>query len=197
MELKHSETAKNLMRAFAGESQARNRYTFAADTAKKQKLHVIEAVFTFTAHQERSHAKLFYDFLSDLEGEELCVDGAYPVNLSNDVMTLLQQAADNENHEHSDVYARFAKTAYDEGFANVGAAFEMVANIERTHAERFSTFLELMRQDKLFVSDISCGWMCLNCGHVFEGTHVPEICPVCKHDRGFFIRLCLAPYVNN
>ena len=197
MELKHSETAKNLMRAFAGESQARNRYTFAADTAKKQKLHVIEAIFTFTAHQERSHAKLFYDFLQDLEGEELTVDGAYPVNLSNDVMTLLQQAADNENHEHSDVYANFAKTAYDEGFANVGAAFEMVANIERTHAERFSTFLELMRQDKLFVSDISCGWMCLNCGHVFEGTHVPEICPVCKHDRGFFIRLCLAPYVNN
>jgi len=197
MELKHSETAKNLMRAFAGESQARNRYTFAAEAAKKQKLHVIEAVFTFTAHQERAHAKLFYDLLGECEGDTITVDGGYPVNLSSDIKQLLEYAVHNENEEHNDVYARFARTAYDEGFANIGAIFEMVANVERTHAERFGTFLELMRQDKLFVSDISCGWVCLNCGHVFEGTHVPEICPVCKHDKGFFIRLCLAPYVNN
>ena len=132
-----SKTKENLMRAFAGESQARNRYTFAAQEAQKQKLHVVEAVFTFTANQEKEHAQVFYGLLRDEAGKNIEIDGAYPVDISQSISQLLRFAEHNEYEEH---------------------------------------------------------WMCLNCGYTFTGKGAPEKCPVCEHDKGFFIRLEMAPY---
>ena len=196
VDFKTSETRLNLMRAFAGESQARNRYTFAASQAKKEKLHVVEAVFTFTANQELAHAKVFYDNLKELAGETIRVDGGYPVDITNSVSELLRYAERNENEEHDTVYKSFGEKAREEGFIKVAANFEMIAGIEKIHAERFKTLADMMEQNKLFVSDIECKWMCLNCGYVYSGKQVPEICPVCEHEKGYFIRLELAPYTK-
>ena len=195
-ELKTSETAKNLMRAFAGESQARNRYTIAADKAKDQKLAVVEAVFRFTAEQERAHAEVFYEHLKELDGEEITVDGGYPVNVTESVLELLKYAAGNEYKEHDDVYQAFAKTAEDEGFAKIAVDFKNIAKIEKMHGDRFAKLAQWLESGKLFVADAECGWMCLNCGNVIETKGAPEKCPVCNADQGFFIRLSLAPYTE-
>lgn len=189
-----SETCKNLMRAFAGESQARNRYTFAASVAKQQKLHVVEAVFQFTAGQEKEHAEIFYNHLKELAGETISIDGSYPVDLTNDVAQLLRRAQHNEYEEHDPVYATFGDQAQAEGFPAVAASFRGIAKIEQTHGNRFGYLADLIEQGKLFVSDAACGWMCLNCGHLHQGLEAPKVCPVCSHDQGFFIRLELAPY---
>lgn len=196
VEFKNSETKDNLMRAFAGESQARNRYTIAAAQAKKQNLHVIEAVFTFTADQEKEHAAIFYNHLSSLGGENIHIDGSYPVDINQDVAKLLRFAEHNEFEEHDDVYKNFAEKAKEEGFTGVAASFSMIADIEKTHGERFGLFAELLEQNKLFVSDIETAWMCLECGNIYRGTAAPEVCPVCHHDRGYFVRLELAPYTG-
>lgn len=182
------------MRAFAGESQARNRYTFAASTAKKQNLNVIEAVFTFTAGQEKEHAEIFYNLLGELSGESVAINGDYPVNVTNSIAQLLKYARDNEFEEYEPVYKQFGDTAKEEGFSEAAAAFYNIAKIEKTHGERFDQLLRHLENNTLFVSDITCKWMCLNCGFVHEGTSVPEICPVCKHQKGYFIRLELAPF---
>lgn len=195
-EMKNSETAKNLMRAFAGESQARNRYTIAADVAKDQKLYVVEAVFRFTAEQERAHAEVFYTHLAELDGEEITVDGGYPVNVTKSVQKLLEYAAGNEYKEHDDVYAAFAEVAEREGFAKVAVDFRNIAKIEKMHGDRFAKLAEWMKDGKLFLADADCGWMCLNCGNVIETRGTPEKCPVCNADQGFFIRLSLAPYTE-
>ena len=194
MEFRNSETKDNLMRAFAGESQARNRYTIAASRAEKEKLHVIAAVFRFTADQEKEHAEIFYRYLSELSGENITVDGAYPVDLANDVAGLLRMAQHNEYEEYKDVYRRFAEKAEEEGFQNIAASFRRIAEIEKTHGDRFSQFAELLEQGKLFISDVETAWMCLACGNIIYGSKIPEQCPVCHHDQGFFIRLELAPY---
>ena len=191
---KESKTRENLMRAFAGESQARNRYTFAAATAKKQNLEVIEAVFTFTAGQEKEHAEIFYNLLGELNGESIAIDGDYPVNVTNNVVELLKYARDNEFEEYEPVYKQFGDTAKEEGFSQAAAAFYNIAKIEKTHGERFDELLRHLENKTLFVSDISCKWMCLNCGFIHEGTSVPENCPVCNHQKGYFIRLELAPF---
>ena len=194
MDFKSSETKLNVMRAFAGESQARNRYTFAAQQAKQEKLHVIEAVFTFTANQEKEHAQIFYNFLKDCAGDNIKVDGGYPVDISQSVAELLRFAQRNEYEEHDVVYKSFGDKAKEEGFNAISAAFYNIGEIEKTHGIRFANYASLLEENKLFVSDISCRWMCLNCGHIFTGTEVPEKCPVCSHDKGYFIRLELAPY---
>jgi len=191
---KESKTRENLMRAFAGESQARNRYTFAASTAKKQNLHIVEAVFTFTAGQEKEHAEIFYNLLGELNGESIAINGDYPVNVTNSVVELLKYARDNEFEEYEPVYKQFGDTAKEEGFSEAAAAFYNIAKIEKTHGERFDALLQHLENNTLFVSDISCKWMCLNCGFIHEGTSVPENCPVCKHSKGYFIRLELAPF---
>ena len=192
----NSETKENLMRAFAGESQARNRYTFAAGIAKKHGLPVIESVFTFTADQEKEHGEIFYNFLKEAAGENITVDGAYPADLHDDVKSLLKAAVHNEEEEHSVVYPAFGDKAEEEGFAEIAHAFREIAHIERTHAERFGVFARYLEENKLFVSDVKTGWMCLNCGYQFEGTKAPKKCPVCKHEQGYFVRLELAPYVK-
>lgn len=196
MDLQSSETKNNLMRAFAGESQARNRYTFAASVAKSQNMQAVEAVFYFTAEQEKEHAEIFYNYLAKCAGENIKVDGAYPVDISGSVAELLRYAQHNEYEEYNDAYKHFGDTAKAEGFLDVAASFYSIAEIEKTHGDRFGRFAELLEQNKLFVSDIECKWMCLNCGYIYDGTSVPNICPVCHHDKGYFIRLTMALYEN-
>ena len=193
---KTSETKLNLMRAFAGESQARNRYTFAAQQAKEQKLHVVEAVFTFTADQAKEHAQVFYNHLKEMAGETIQIDGGYPVDISQSVLELLRFAQHNEYEEHDPVYQAFGDKAMEEGFPKIAASFHQIAKIEKVHGDRFGRLADLIEQNKLFISDVECAWMCLNCGHIFTGKEAPQKCPVCEHDRGFFIRLELAPYTD-
>lgn len=191
---KESETKDNLMRAFAGESQARNRYTFAASQAKKNNLYVVGAVFEYTANQEKEHAEIFYKHLEELAGETIHVDGGYPVDITDDIAKLLRMAQHNEYEEHDPIYKAFGDKALEEGFPKVASSFHKIAEIEKLHGDRFGRLAELLEQRKLFVSDAKVSWICLNCGYVFDGTQVPEKCPVCEHDKGYFIRFELSPY---
>ena len=193
-ELLHSETAKNLMRAFAGESQARNRYTFAAGEAKKAGLYAVGEIFRFTADQEKEHAEIFYKHLSSLAGETLHIDGGYPVDIADDVASLLSMAAHNEYEESDVVYRAFGETAREEGFLSVAASFFAIAAIEKLHGNRFSEAARLISSGKWLTGDGEEGFLCLNCGHIYTGKEVPSVCPVCQHDRGYFIRMSLAPY---
>ena len=194
VELTDSETLKNLMRAFAGESQARNRYTFAAALCQKQQLHVLEAVFQFTAGQEQEHAEIFYNHMKDVAGQSVQIDGGYPVDLAASALQLLRRAQHNEYEEFDPVYPAFAETARSEGFPEIAASFQRIAAIEQTHGNRFGYLADLLEREKLFVSDAACGWMCLNCGYITESLEAPKMCPVCSHDQGFFICLEMAPY---
>lgn len=189
-----SNTKINLMRAFAGESQARNRYTFAAEIAKKQRMYVIEAVFNFTANQELAHANVFMKYLSEFNGENIEIEGAFPVEVTNSVLELLENADHNETEEYESVYKSFADEAEREGHIAIAQSFRNIANIENEHAKRFALFAKLIRENKLFVNDVECKWMCLNCGHIINTKNVPEVCPVCSHEKGYFVRLELAPY---
>lgn len=194
VEFRNSETKDNLMRAFAGESQARNRYTIAASIAKKENLYVIESVFRFTADQEREHAEIFFNHLTELSGETITVDGGYPVDLMDNSLGQLRAAQHNEYEEHDPIYKTFGDKAKEEGFPKAAASFHMIAEIEKTHGDRFGRFADYLEQNKLFISDVETGWMCLNCGYVYTGKEAPKKCPVCSHDQGYFIRLELAPY---
>ena len=194
VEFKNSETKDNLMRAFAGESQARNRYTFAASQAKKDGLYVISAIFAFTASQEKEHAEIFYNHLKEMAGENIVIDGGYPVDISDSVSELLRMAQHNEYEEHEPVYKTFGNKAKEEGFEKVAASFFQIAEIEKIHGDRFGKYAKWLEEGKLFVSDVEVEWMCLNCGYVYTGTNAPAVCPVCKHDQGYFIRFELAPY---
>lgn len=194
IEFKQSETKDNLMRAFAGESQARNRYTFAASQAKKEGLPVIEAIFTYTANQEKEHAEIFYKYLQEMAGETIQIDGGYPVDISKDVSKLLRMAQHNEYEEHDSVYKAFEEKAKEEGFNAVAASFHMIAEVEKIHGNRFGRYAEMLEEGKLFVSDVKTGWFCLNCGFVFEGHEAPEKCPVCEHEQGYFIRFTCSPF---
>ncbi len=191
-----SMTKTNLLKAFAGESQARNRYTFAASCAKKNNLYVVEAVFDFTAGQEKEHAEIFYNLLKEFSGQNIAIDGSYPIDNYDDPIKLLQAARHNEYEEYDTVYKSFGDVAKEEGFDRISTIFHMIAEVEKTHGDRFNMLAKLLEEDKLFVSDASVKWMCLNCGYIFEGTNTPAQCPVCSHDRGYFIRLELAPYTK-
>lgn len=194
IDFKQSETRLNLLRAFAGESQARNRYTFAAAQAQTQKLHLISAVFTFTANQEKEHAEIFYNHLRDCAGENIAIDGSYPIDITASIPELLQMAQHNEFEEHDPVYPAFAAKAEEEGFAKIAAHFRLIAEIEKSHGERFGRLADLMEQNKLFTADAPTKWLCLNCGHIHEGVEAPGKCPVCDHDQGYFVRPEFAPF---
>lgn len=189
-----SKTKVNLMRAFAGESQARNRYMFAAAEAKKQQLHILQTVFEYTANQEQAHAKVFYQFLQELNGEVVDIDGSYPVNISASVNDLLQMAKHNEFDEHDTVYPSFAQTAQEEGFLNIAAAFRMIAEIEKVHGERFAYLAQQMEKNQLFAAEQEVEWACLHCGYIHRGKEAPKKCPVCQHEQGYYLRRELAPY---
>lgn len=193
---KDSETKDNLMRAFAGESQARNRYTFAASQAKKNGLYVISAVFGFTASQEKEHAEIFYQHLNELAGDTIFVDGGYPVDITDSVSCLLRMAQHNEYEEHDPIYKTFGDKAAEEGFLKIAASFHQIAGIEKLHGDRFGRYAQLMEEGRLFVADVETEWMCLNCGFVYRGVKAPAICPVCQHDQGYFIRFDLVPFEN-
>lgn len=197
MNFLQSETKINLMKAFAGECQAHSRYIFAASKAKEQQLHVIQAVFEFTAEQEKEHGEIFYNLLKNASGENIAIDGTYPVDVSGDMVKLLRMAHHNEYEEHDYVYSGFSKTAYKEGFDEIGMTFKNIAEIEKSHGDRFKMYADLIKEGKLFVSDVQCSWMCLNCGHIINAKEAPMKCPVCSHDRGYFIRLELAPFGIN
>lgn len=189
-----SETHINLMRAFAGESQARNRYTIAAGMAREKNLYVVQQVFLFTADQELTHAKQFYRQLADLSGQTIRADGTYPVDLYPDLLSHLRAAQHNEFQEWEHDYAHFAKTASEEGFPLVAKLFDSIAGIERIHGERFGRFADLLEREELFVSSVTCQWMCLNCGYVVESTMAPASCPVCHHPQGYFVRMEMVPF---
>lgn len=197
VEFENSVTKDNLMRAFAGESQAGNRYTFAAAQAKKDGLHVVSIVFAFTASQEKEHAEIFYNHLKEMAGKNIFIDGGYPVDISEDIGELLSMAQHNEYEEHDDVYKNFGETARNEGFERIAASFFQIAEIEKTHGDRFGRFAQLIKDGKMFVSDVEEEWMCLNCGYVYKGTKAPVKCPVCQHDQGYFIRFSLVPFIQN
>ena len=194
VDFKNSRTRENLMRAFAGECQARARYTLAAGEAKNKDNFVIEAIFRFTAEQEKEHAERFYKFLKECNGDNVQIDGSYPVNVIDDLISLLHSATHNEYEEHDTVYQSFGDIAKEEGFSQIAQVFYMIAGVEKTHGDRFAYFEQLLKDGKLFVSDVKVRWMCLNCGYVLESTKAPAKCPVCEHDQGYFIRLELAPY---
>ena len=189
-----SQTRVNLMRAFAGESQARNRYTFAAGLAKRKNLEVLQGVFLFTAGQEEQHAKLFYHQMEKLSGTTVQIDGTYPVDIFPDILEHLRAAQHNEYQEYEHDYAQFAQVAKEEGFAEISHLFSGIAAIEQTHGDCFGRFADLMEAGKLFVSEVECKWMCLNCGHIVTSTMAPAVCPICKHPQGFFVRWEMAPY---
>lgn len=193
-EFSNSETKNNLMRAFAGESQARNRYTFAASQAQKEGLHVISAIFAFTASQEKEHAEIFYNHLKELAGDTIVVDGSYPIDISESMEQLLSMAQHNEYEEYEPIYKKFGEKAKEEGFEKIAASFLQIAEIEKVHGDRFGKYARLLKEGRLFVSDIEVEWMCLNCGYVYRGSKAPLVCPVCRHDQGYFIRFEFAPF---
>ena len=172
MELKGTQTEKNLQAAFAGESQARNKYTYFASKAKKDGYEQIAAIFEETANNEKEHAKMWFKLL---EG------GAVKSTPEN-----LAAAADGENYEWTDMYVDFAKTAREEGFDDIADKFEAVAAIEKHHEERYRKLLQNINDKKVFSKDGDQIWICRNCGHIVIGKDAPEICPVCSHPQSYF-----------
>ena len=172
MELKGSKTEKNLMTAFAGESQARNKYTYYASKARKEGYEQIASLFEETANNEKEHAKLWF---KALHGDDV------PATAEN-----LADAAAGENYEWTEMYAEFAKEAKEEGFTRLAYLFDAVAKIEKGHEERYRKLLANVEGNKVFVSDDVVIWQCANCGHIHVGKTAPEICPVCSHPKAFF-----------
>ncbi len=183
------------MRAFAGESQARNRYTFAQAQMIAQKQFMLADLFRFTADQEKEHAEIFYDHLKQNGAGETEIQAAYPVDEDScDIACILDSAASHEFKESSEIYKAFAQTARDEGFAQIAQDFENIASIESTHGQRFERMAQLQKDGKLFSSDETTKWICLNCGYILEGTQVPQNCPVCHGEQGYYIRLDMADW---
>ena len=170
MNLKGTKTEQNLMAAFAGESQARNKYTYFASVAKKEGYEQISAIFQDTANNEKEHAKLWFKALGEL---------------GNTAQNLLS-AAEGENYEWTDMYATFAKEAEEEGFVELAAKFRMVAAIEKTHEERYRKLLSNVEMQEVFAKADMQIWECRNCGHLVMGKQAPELCPVCAHPRAYF-----------
>ena len=174
MELKESKTYTNLMTAFAGESQARNKYTYFASKAKKEGYEQIAAIFEETANNEKEHAKMWFKLL---EGGDI-----------KSTVDNLKQAAEGENYEWTDMYASFAKTAEEEGFDHIAKLFKGVAEIEKAHEERYKKLLKNIDEKLVFSSDGEAIWICRNCGHISIGKEAPKVCPVCAHPQSYFER---------
>jgi len=183
MQLKGSKTEQNLLTAFAGESQARNRYTYFASQARKEGFEQICAIFTETADNEKEHAKVFFKYL---EGGEVKIEWPFPAGVIGDTAANLEAAAAGERYEHSEMYPASAKTALDEGFAEVAKSFRAIAVVERQHEKRYNELLANVREEKVFKKDEPIKWKCRNCGYVHTGTEAPETCPACKHPRAHF-----------
>jgi rubrerythrin len=183
MELKGSQTEKNLLAAFVGESQARNRYTYFASAARKEGYEQISALFLETAENEKEHAKLFFSLL---KGGDVEIVAAYPAGVIGNTADNLKAAAAGENLEWTTLYQNFADIAKKEGFTEASETFTQVAKVEKFHENRYLNLLKNVKDGKVFEKDSSVKWHCRNCGYVFEGKEVPDQCPVCKHPRAHF-----------
>ncbi len=181
--LKGTRTEKNLLTAFAGESQARNRYTFFASQARKEGYEQIAAIFLETADNEKEHAKRLFKFL---EGGAVEITGTFPAGVIGNTKENLKSAAEGENYEHTKMYPEFAKIAEEEGFPEIAAVFRAIAVAEKYHEKRFLKLLENIEKDRVFKRDEVVKWKCRNCGYVFEGKGAPEKCPACQHPKAFF-----------
>jgi len=183
MELKGSQTEKNLLTAFAGESQARNRYTYFASQAKKEGFVQISAIFEETANQEKEHAKRLFKFL---EGGEAEVTAAFPAGVIGTTLENLKASAAGENYEHTEMYPGFAKTAREEGFDAIAAVFEAIAVAEKQHEKRYNDLAANIEAGRVFKRDTEVVWRCRNCGYLHVGKEPPEACPACAHPQAHF-----------
>ena len=185
--IKGTKTEQNLLAAFAGESQARNRYTYFASAAKKEGYEQISAIFLETADNEKEHAKRFFKFL---EGGDAEITAVYPAGIIGDTATNLEEAADGENLEWTKLYSDFEKIARDEGFEEIAEQFKEIAEVEEQHEKRYRKLLKNVKDRKVFKREKSVKWHCRNCGYVHEGAEAPEICPACKHPQSDYELLC-------
>lgn len=181
--IKGTKTEQNLLKAFAGESQARMRYNYFAKQAKKEGLEQISAIFEETAINEKAHAKRFFNFL---EGGMLEITAAYPAGIIGTTMENLKAAAEGENEEWTILYPEFAKIAEEEGFKEVAVAFKMISRVEKAHEERYLTLYKNLEEGKVFERGDKVIWKCMNCGYLHEGTKALQICPACLHPQAFF-----------
>lgn len=182
-QIKGTETEKNLLKAFAGESQARNRYTYFASVARKEGYRQIEALFIETAENEREHAKRFFKFL---EGGDLEITATYPAGKIGSTVENLKAAAAGEHEEWTDLYPAFAEVAKQEGFPEVAAAFTMIAKVEKEHEQRYLKLAANIEKGTVFKKEGTVRWKCRNCGYVHEGPGAPGKCPACLHPQEFF-----------
>ncbi len=187
MELKGSQTEKNLLTAFAGESQERNRYTYFASQAKKDGYVQIQNIFEETAAQEKEHAKRLFKYL---QGGEVEITAAFPAGVIGSTAENLKEAAGGEKYEWNEMYPTFARVAREEGFNDIADVFEAIAEAEKLHERRYLGLLRNLETGKVFQKDEAVTWQCLNCGYVMDGKEAPEVCPSCDHPRDHFALLC-------
>lgn len=181
--IKGTQTEKNLLAAFAGESQARMRYTYFASQARKEGYEQIANIFLETAENEREHAKVFFKYL---EGGEVVITAGYPAGIIGDTKTNLEQAAQGELTEWSTLYSNFAEVAKQEGFPEVARSFEQIAKVEKFHEARYRKLIENIEKGEVFKRAEVKKWHCTNCGYVHEGTEAPKVCPACLHPQSYY-----------
>jgi rubrerythrin len=181
--VKGTQTEKNLLKAFAGESQARNRYTFFASGARKDGYEQIANIFTETAGNEKEHAEIFFKYL---EGGDVEITAAYPAGIIGDTKANLKAAADGEKMEWSEIYANFEKTARKEGFAEIATSFKEIAEVEKFHEGRYRKLAKNIASGEVFKKQATVKWHCTNCGYIHEGPEAPKECPACKHAQAYY-----------
>jgi rubrerythrin len=181
--VKGTKTEQNLLKAFAGESQARNRYTYFSSAARKEGYEQIANIFAETAENEKEHAKLFFKLL---EGGPLTIEAAYPAGMIKDTKSNLESAAAGEHEEWTMIYEEFSKTALQEGFPEISELFNQVSKVEKFHEERYRKLIENMAKGEVFNRKVKVRWHCINCGYIYEGTQAPKQCPACKHPQAFY-----------
>ena len=181
--IKGTKTEKNLLAAFAGESQARNRYTYYASAAKKEGFEQIAHIFLETAENEKEHAKIFF---KHLEGGEVEITAAYPAGVIGNTKKNLEAAATGENMEWTTLYMNFAKMAKEEGFSEVARSFEQIAKVEKFHESRYRKLIANLESNEIFKKKTSVKWHCINCGYVHEGPEAPKECPACNHPQAYY-----------
>lgn len=181
--IRGSKTERNLLKAFAGESQARNRYAYFSSAARKEGYEQVANIFIETAENEKEHAKVFFKYL---EGEEVEITASYPAGIIKDIKANLEASATGENMEWTTLYADFAKVARDEGFIDVANSFEQIAKVEKFHESRYRALIDSLDRGEVFKKKTSVKWHCINCGYVFEGSEAPKECPACKHPQAFY-----------
>jgi len=181
--LKGTQTEKNILTAFAGESQARNRYTYFASKAKKEGLVQISLIFEETANQEKEHAKRLFKLL---EGGEVEITGSFPAGIIGSTLENLKAGAGGENYEHTTMYPEFAAKAREEGLDAIAVIFEAIAVAEKQHEKRYNDLIENIESNSVFKKDQSVKWRCLNCGYIHEGEEAPKACPACAHPQAYF-----------